>query len=68
MNTEKLQTAMDQVDRDLANTAKLAGAPQQGQRFAPAASLASEPRNILAYLRQLDQRLMRLERLLGGES
>jgi hypothetical protein len=60
-DTEKLAVAMKEVDRDLANQAKAL----PPTRFPPAASLASEPRSILAVLRQIEQRLSKIERLLG---
>jgi hypothetical protein len=59
-DTEKLATAMKEVDRDMANATKPA------TRFPPAATLANhEPRGILSWLRSIDQRLSKIERLLG---
>jgi hypothetical protein len=63
MNTtnEKLQTAMDQVDRDMASTqAKLP------RTFGPVQppTLAAEPRTLPQWLRQFEQRSERIERRL----
>jgi hypothetical protein len=60
-DTEKLQAAMTAVDRDIANAAQ---APAKPQRF-PAPALASGPRSIMECLRAIDQRLAKIERLLG---
>jgi len=60
MDTDKLQSAMDQVDREMASTTAQAQNKNWSQ---PRPTL---PVSVMQLLRQIDQRLQRLERQVGG--